>query len=66
MDDATPLAGSAAVGIGALAIGNVKYQTQHRLLVQMRESDKALQLGLSEAFATARAYLAETAAARPA
>jgi methylene-tetrahydromethanopterin dehydrogenase len=66
MDDAAPLAGSAAVGIGALAIGNVKYQTQHRLLVQMRESDKALQLGLGEAFATARAYLAETAAARPA
>jgi methylene-tetrahydromethanopterin dehydrogenase len=66
MDDAAPLAGSAAVGIGALAIGNVKYQTQHRLLVQMRESDKALQLGLSEAFATARAYLAEVGAARPA
>ena len=37
MDDAKPLAGTAAVGIGALAIGNVKYQTQHRLLVQMRE-----------------------------
>jgi methylene-tetrahydromethanopterin dehydrogenase len=66
MDDAAPLAGSAAVGIGALAIGNVKYQTQHRLLVQMRESDKALQLGLGEAFATARAYLAEAAAARQA
>ncbi len=26
--------GTGAVGIGALAIGNVKYQTQHRLLVQ--------------------------------
>jgi methylene-tetrahydromethanopterin dehydrogenase len=66
MDDAAPLAGSLCVGIGALAIGNVKYQTQHRLLVQMRESDKALQLGVSEAFATARAWLAEAAAARQA
>ncbi|MGY4831071.1 NAD(P)-dependent methylenetetrahydromethanopterin dehydrogenase [Sphaerotilaceae bacterium SBD11-9] len=68
MDDAKPLAGTAAVGIGALgigalAIGNVKYQTQHRLLVQMRESDKkALVLGFPEAFAVARAYLAERAA----
>jgi methylene-tetrahydromethanopterin dehydrogenase len=61
MDDAKPLAGSAAVGIGALAIGNVKYQTQHRLLVQMREADKAVRLGFAEAFATARAFLAESA-----
>jgi methylene-tetrahydromethanopterin dehydrogenase len=63
MDDGKALAGTGAVGIGALAIGNVKYQTQHRLLVQMRESDKkALVLGFPEAFATARAFLAERAA----
>ena len=63
MDDGKALAGSTAVGIGALAVGNVKYQTQHRLLVQMRESDKkALVLGFPEAFATARAFLAERAA----
>jgi methylene-tetrahydromethanopterin dehydrogenase len=60
MDDARPLAGTAAVGIGALAIGNVKYQTQHRLLVQMREAEKAVKLGFSEAFSTARAFLAES------
>lgn len=60
MDDAKPLAGTSAVGIGALAIGNVKYQTQHRLLVQMREAEKAVRLGFSEAFATARAFLAES------
>lgn len=41
MDDAKPLAGTQAVGIGALAVGNVKYQTQHRLLVQMCEAEKA-------------------------
>jgi methylene-tetrahydromethanopterin dehydrogenase len=62
MDDAKPLAGTNAVGIGALAIGNVKYQTQHRLLVQMREAAKPVTLGFAEAFATARAYLAESAA----
>ncbi|WP_298830867.1 NAD(P)-dependent methylenetetrahydromethanopterin dehydrogenase [uncultured Piscinibacter sp.] len=62
MDDAKPLAGTNAVGIGALAIGNVKYQTQHRLLVQMRDAPKAVTLGFTEAFATARAFLAESAA----
>ncbi|MBX3605288.1 MAG: methylenetetrahydromethanopterin dehydrogenase [Piscinibacter sp.] len=62
MDDAKPLAGTAAVGIGALAVGNVKYQTQHRLLVQMREAEKAVTLGFAEAFATARAFLAESSA----
>lgn len=63
MDDARPLAGTDAVGIGALAIGNVKYQTQHRLLVQMREAPKSV-LGFAEAFATARAFLAESRAAK--
>jgi methylene-tetrahydromethanopterin dehydrogenase len=64
MDDGQPLAGTAAVGIGALAVGNVKYQTQHRLLLQMRQAEKAVRLGFEEAFATAREFLAETAAAR--
>jgi methylene-tetrahydromethanopterin dehydrogenase len=60
MDDAQPLAGTAAVGIGALAIGNVKYQTQQRLLVRMREAEKAVTFGYAEAFATAREFIAET------
>ncbi|RZU02728.1 NAD(P)-dependent methylenetetrahydromethanopterin dehydrogenase [Rivibacter subsaxonicus] len=59
MDDGKPLAGTSAVGIGALAVGNVKYQTQHRLLVRMRESDKPVVLGFDEAFEVARAVLAE-------
>jgi methylene-tetrahydromethanopterin dehydrogenase len=62
MDDAKPLAGTQALAIGALAVGNVKYQTQHRLLVQMCEADKAQVLGFAEAFAVARAFLAEQAA----
>ncbi len=61
MDDAKPLAGTGAVGIGALAIGNIKYQTQHRLLVQMREAEKAVTLGVAEALAVARTVAAETA-----
>jgi len=65
MDNAAPLAGTSTLGIGALAIGNVKYQTQHRLLVQMRDADKPVKLGFTEAFATARAFLAESDAARP-
>lgn len=63
MDDGRPVAGTNATGYGALAIGNVKYQTQHRLLVQMRQATKPVTLGHAEAFETARAYLAETTAA---
>jgi methylene-tetrahydromethanopterin dehydrogenase len=61
MDKAVPLVGTSAVGIGALAVGNVKYQTQQRLLVQMRGAEKPVSLGFAEAFATARAFIAESA-----
>lgn len=62
MDNAKPLPGTSAVGIGALAIGNVKYQTQQRLLVQMHEAEAPTVLSFTEAFATARAFIAEKAA----
>jgi methylene-tetrahydromethanopterin dehydrogenase len=62
MDDGKPLPGTAAVGIGALAVGNVKYQTHHRLLLRLRESEKAQVLSFPEAFAVAREFLAEKAA----
>ena len=58
-DDGKPLAGTDAVGIGALAVGNVKYQVQHRLLTRMRESEKPVAFGFDEAFAEARAVVAE-------
>ena len=71
MDNGVRLAGvgalvAGALGIGALAVGNVKYQTQQRLLQQMRQSDQPLVLGLDEAFAVARACLAERTADRTA
>ena len=65
MDDGKPLpglSGTTAVGIGALAIGNVKYQTQQRLLLQMHEAQAPVVLSFPEAFATARAFIAEKAA----
>jgi methylene-tetrahydromethanopterin dehydrogenase len=63
MDDARPLAGTQALGIGALAIGNVKYQTQHRLLVRMQGAEKAVVASFAEAFDVARACIAEKPAA---
>ena len=57
MDDAKPLADSAVLGIGALAIGNIKYQVQHRLLVHMC-GGHAKTLGFAEAFSVARDVLA--------
>ena len=58
MDDGKPLlaASGSAVGIGALAVGNIKYQTQRGLLERMLQSDKALTLDLRDAFAEARRH----------
>jgi methylene-tetrahydromethanopterin dehydrogenase len=57
--DGTPIEGSnsGAVGIGALAIGNVKYQAQNRLLKKMIESDEAIYLNFEDAFELAREYV---------
>ncbi|WP_445368455.1 NAD(P)-dependent methylenetetrahydromethanopterin dehydrogenase [Methylomonas sp. BW4-1] len=43
-----------AVGVGALAIGNVKYQLQHELLKMMLEAEKPVFLDFREAFTKAR------------
>ena len=60
MDKGAPLkTASGAVGIGALAVGNVKYQAQHRLLVRLRDAGKPLSLGFADAFQVAREVLAE-------
>lgn len=57
----TPIAGSGsgAVGIGALAIGNVKYKTQSALLTHMREAGKPVYLSFDDAFALARDFAAK-------
>ncbi|MGO4153126.1 NAD(P)-dependent methylenetetrahydromethanopterin dehydrogenase [Cupriavidus sp. YAF13] len=59
MDDGKPIAAGQALGVGALAIGNIKYQVQHRLFLAMREAAKPVYLGLPEAMAMARAVGAE-------
>ena len=61
MNDGKPIGPSGdagPLGIGALAIGNVKYQVEHRLFVQMRTSSKPVYLGFPQAFDEARAVAA--------
>jgi methylene-tetrahydromethanopterin dehydrogenase len=56
MDDGAALAAASgkATGIGALAIGNVKYQVERAMFEQMLEAEKALYLDFRHAFAKAR------------
>ena len=53
-DDGKPIAGSSGLGVGALAIGNVKYQVEAGLFRKMIETDKPLYLDFRDAFALAR------------
>ena len=55
--DGTAIAGTTAFGIGALAIGNVKYKTQHNLLKLMLESEQKQYLDFLSAFEMARKSL---------
>jgi len=58
MDDGAPLAAGSrkAVGIGPLAIGNIKYQTQRGLLEMMLKAEKPLYLDMRDAFTEARRH----------
>lgn len=62
----TPIKGSnsGAVGLGALAIGNLKYQTQNKLLTLMRfqnrKNDKPVYLHYEHAFEAARSLIKKT------
>jgi methylene-tetrahydromethanopterin dehydrogenase len=58
-DNGKAIAGSksGAVGIGALAIGNIKYQAQSRLLKRMLESEKPVYLHFEHAFEVARDFI---------
>ncbi|MGZ4956282.1 MAG: NADP-dependent methylenetetrahydromethanopterin/methylenetetrahydrofolate dehydrogenase [Methylobacter sp.] len=48
---------SGAVGLGAMAIGNIKFQTQVLLLKNMINTDKPVYLHFEHAFETAREYI---------
>ena len=50
----TPLGERGALGIGALAIGNVKYRTELGLFKQMTEAKAPLRLDFRQAFDLAR------------
>jgi methylene-tetrahydromethanopterin dehydrogenase len=54
MADGVVIEGSQTIGIGALAIGNLKYTTQHNLLKQMLAAEKPCYLEFMAAFEMAR------------
>ena len=53
-DSGVSLNTEGATGIGALAVGNVKYQLQHKLLELTLETDKPVYLDFRNAFAEAQ------------
>lgn len=56
MDDGVPVEATPqkALGIGALAVGNVKYRTQQTLLQQMLDTESPVYLHYEQAFRVAR------------
>lgn len=52
--DGVQLPGSTALGVGALAIGDIKYKTESGLFKQMLDSDKPLSLDFRHAYAKAK------------
>jgi methylene-tetrahydromethanopterin dehydrogenase len=56
--EGVPLGGSSTLGIGALAIGAIKYRTEFGLFRRMIESGKPINLDFRDAFALARELLA--------
>jgi methylene-tetrahydromethanopterin dehydrogenase len=59
MANGEPIPGTTkALALGALAIGNVKYQAQHLLFKRMITTDKPLALDFRHAFEEARGFIA--------
>ena len=52
--DGAPLPGCNALGVGPLAIGDIKYKTESGLFKQMLASNEALALDFRHAFSLAR------------
>lgn len=55
--DSVEIPGTSAFGIGALAIGNIKYKTEFNLFKRMIEPEKTVTLDFQDAFALARTYV---------
>ena len=53
-DNGVPIPGTKAVGIGALAVGNIKYKTEAGLFDQMIASEKPIYLDFRDAYALAQ------------
>ena len=58
MADGSAIEGTDGVGVGALAVGNVKVKTEHELLGRMRDAATRLVIGVEEALAAARVHAA--------
>jgi methylene-tetrahydromethanopterin dehydrogenase len=56
-DSGTPIEGTNAVGIGALAIGDVKYKTETGLFKEMIEAEKPVYLDFRAAYRLAQALV---------
>ncbi len=55
-DDGAAIEGTEAMGVGALAAGNVKFKTEHELLASMRDAVPRRYIGVEEAFEVARRH----------
>jgi len=53
-DNGKPIQGTNAVGIGALAVGNIKYKTEFGLFKMMIEAEKSIYLDFRDAYALAQ------------
>ena len=56
--DGVAIEGTSGVGVGALAVGNVKFKTEHELLAAMRGASPRRYIGVAEAFEAARRHAA--------
>lgn len=57
-DDAKPIEETSGVGFGALAVGNVKFRTEHELLASMRDATPRRYIGIQEAYEVAQRHAA--------
>ena len=58
--DGMPLPGSSTLGVGPLAIGDIKYKTQAGLFRRMLTTDKPLNIDFRDAFTMARKLTGDT------